>query len=487
MPPWLPFIAFGTVLGALAPGALGFVVGGGSPLLWWWVLGLPLTALAVAAAVRLPLAARWLGLAAAALLGAALAAPGTPPPRDASRLVAVAGEVQSVKWQGVTLGFALVRCDAIAPSGWEPPVRLFVRAPALPGARPGDRAEVRGVWSCDERGEAVKAVSLAIAPREAGPRGFAWRALDRLDAHRELAGALLLGRGDPPEKAEFRDAGLAHVLAVSGVHLAIAAGLLAWLLRACGLGWAPRLVLLAGFVAVYTWLTHASPATLRALVMTLAVVACQLAWREPHRLGPAALAALALVAWDPGMAGDIGFQLSLAAVLGLMTLGMDLVRLRERWLPLRPWPLDRPSWRALLWSGRAACDGLLIGMAATLATLPLVAWHFGRIAPWAWLTSIAAGLPATVALWAGLPLLVLAGVWADGPWEGLYRLTEWSLEALHRVAAWGALHLPQQEAAPPAAALLCLWPLLFLRLRDGRDLALRAAAIAVMLAAWAWW
>lgn len=474
--PWLPFIALGLVLGACAPGGA----------VWWWAVGAPAALLAVACARPWPLAARWLGFAAAALLGGALARPAEVPPLATARLVEVSGTVSSVRWQGHGQGFALVGIAARLPAGWASPERLFVRAPGLPGLRPGDAAVVRGVWERDARGEAVRAVEVEVEPREDGPRGFAWRALGRLDGHPELGAALLLGRGDPPERDDFRAAGLAHVLAVSGMHLAIAAGLGWWLLRAAGVGWAARQAALAALVLGYTWLTHANPATLRACAMAAAVILCALLRREPHRLGPVSLAALALVAWDPAMARDIGFQLSLAAVLGIVTLGVDLVRLRERALPLRPWPLDRPGWRALLWLLRALADGAAIGLAATLATAPLIAWHFGQVAPWSWLTSIPAGVPATLALWAGLPLLLCAGWWPDGPWEGLYRLVEWNLDALAACAAWAAQHLPQQAAAPPSPAVLCAWPLLFLRLRDGTDLALRAAAVALLSACWRW-
>jgi ComEC/Rec2-related protein len=472
--PWLPFVALGLVLGACAPTAL---------TLWWLWAGLAGAALAVLAQ-RYPLAARWAGCAAAAAIGTALASPGASPPAGASRLVEVRGTVSSVRWQGFNQGFSMHDARAVLPADWLPPGRLFVRSPGAPGVRPGDAVTVRGVWAPDERGEAVRAVALDVTAREAGPRGGAWRALDRLAEHRELAGALLLGRGDPPERDDFRNSGLAHVLAVSGMHLAIAAGLAWWLLRALGVGWGGRLLALGLLVVGYTWLTAASPATVRACAMSLAVIACSALGREPHRLGPVSLAALVLVLWDPTMARDIGFQLSLAAVLGIVTVGLDLVQLRERLMPLRAWPLDRPLWRILLWLGRAASDSLIIGLAATLATAPLVAWHFGAVAPWSWLTSLVAGLPATIALWAGLPLLLGAGLWPGGPWEGLYRLVEWNLDALAGCAAWSARHLPQQPSDAPSALLLCAWPMLFLRLRDGWDLLLRLAAAGALLLVW---
>ena len=196
----------------------------------------------------------------------------------------------------------------------------------------------------------------------------------------------------------------------------------------------------------------------------------------------AAGAALALVLWDPGNATDVGFQLSLAAVAGIVTLGLDFIAWRERALPLAPWPLDRPTWRAGLWSARTLLDGLLIGVAATLAILPILAWTFHVVQPWGPLATLLATPPSTVALWVGLPLIVLAGCWPDGPWDGLYRLLEWNLAALARVAEWAASWPWATVAVEPTPALALLaWPLLFLPLAGPWAVPRRIAAAALLL------
>jgi competence protein ComEC len=300
-----------------------------------------------------------------------------------------------------------------------------------------------------------------------------------------LGETLILGTGDPPEKAAFRQSGLLHVLAVSGAHLAIAAGLGAWLLRLVGFGWATRQVALGLLIIGYTWLTSGSPATQRALVMGLAVVTAGLLAREPHRLATVSLAALALLVIDPGNAQDLGFQLSLAAVLGIVTLGTDLVRLRTEALPLKPWPLDRPTWRVVLFAARTTLDGLAIGIAATLATAPIIAWHFGTVNPWSPLTTLLATPPTTVALWTGLPCVTLASAWPSGPWEGLYVIMDGSLAALVAVAEWSAA-LPgaMPTVGMPSPWVVLMWPALFLPIRDRWDLFLRVSAMALLMSIW---
>lgn len=513
--PWLPWLALGVVVGAMAPMALSDRLGlDWSPQLWWWCLGAPLAVAAVATGKRWLWAGRWLLFAAAGLLGGALGdGGGAPPPTDQVRLMAVDGLVTSVKWpdearsrpgteagqsrwQPPSQGFVLQPERVQAPRGAAPtaiapgrgPARLFVRAEGLPAVACGDRVRVLGRWRREARGETVDAVEMIrLERREDGTRGWAWRALERLGERRELGESLILGQGDPPEKRDFRRSGLLHILAVSGTHLVIAAAFGIWLLRVIGVGWWPRQLAVAALIVGYTWLTGASPATVRSLAMGLAVIAAGLMAREPHRLAAVSLAALVLVALDPANATDVGFQLSLAAVLGLLTLGVDLVRLRQRALPLAPWPLDRSVWRALLFAARAACDGLCIGFGATLATMPIVAWYFGSATPWSPLTTLLATPPTTAALWLGLPVVVLGGACPSGPWEGLYAALEWSLDLLAWTVRFGAsLSGATLATGAMPAWMPVAWPLLFLPLRDRLGLGLRLAAIGLLIATWCW-
>ena len=486
--PWLPWLALGLMVGGLDSEALAFATGiAWLPATWWWAIGMPLVMLAVLLARRYPWAGRWLLFAGACLLGGVLTAGwGQRPVQSEERLLALSGTVSSVKWIGFSQGFQLSPDAALAPTHYAPPRRVFVRAAEAYGLLPGDRVQVRGLWQRGERGDELKAVSVEqLSMREDGPRGWAWKALARLGEHRELGEALIIGMGDPSEKAAFRQSGLLHILAVSGTHLAIAAGLGAWLLRLMGLGWGIRQIALGLLIVGYTWLTSGSPATQRALVMGLAVVLTGMLAREPHRLGAVSLAALVLLLMDPGNAHDLGFQLSLAAVLGIVTLGMDLVRLRLRALPLQPWPLDRPTWRMWLFTCRTIMDGLSIGLAATLATAPVIAWHIGTVNPWSPLTTLLATPPTTVALWTGLPCMVLSGLWPDGPWAGFYVVIDASLAALVSAVHWSAA-LPGAMlfSGSPAPLTLMAWPLLFLPVKDYVDALLRLIAAGLFI--WIW-
>ncbi|MFW5828859.1 MAG: ComEC/Rec2 family competence protein [Planctomycetota bacterium] len=317
---------------------------------------------------------------------------------------------------------------------------VFATAGALPVMRVGDRLHVRGLVRWERyRGRLrprlyLAEVAIAVR-REQGPRGWAWQALSRLQRHQDLAGSLLLGRGRPDAIEDFRQAGLAHVLAVSGLHVGIALAVLGLLLYRC-----PWWLFVGGLGSAamgYLWLTGAPLPTQRAVIMALALLLGGISWRRAHALGGWALAVIVLLLMDPGQARFLGFQLSVAAVFGILTIGRTLLAWRRR-LPVHAWPLDRLSWRCLLWCCRWTLDGLAVGISASLATAPVLLLQLGVATPWSPVSTLLAGPLLLLVLATGLPLILLAGLWPEGPWELLYRLLEVGLDALLALAHWAA-------------------------------------------------
>ena len=99
-----------------------------------------------------------------------------------------------------------------------------------------------------------------------------------------------------------------------------------------------RLVWVLGLIAVYVPLAGAGPSIQRAGVMGALSVLATLRGRRSSRLYALALAALVTLAIDPGIAADVGWQLSFAAVLGILFLAAPLAaaiggRLRARRRP----------------------------------------------------------------------------------------------------------------------------------------------------------
>lgn len=378
-------------------------------------------AITVARSARVRVAVPIAFFALGALLGARAARPAAPAPplaaafaRDDAVAVAVEGTVvrgPESTGAGARLIVALARIDGAdtsgtlalsVVSGWPdfgPGERIACRArlhelrgtrnPGLPDPALALRAAgVDGLAGVADAGAIVRVAE----PGGAGPRRLAFlarralrAAIDR-DVHGDAAAFLktaVLGdrRGIGPDVEQgFRAAGATHVLSVSGLHLASVAALLFFLVRAAAAR-VPRLPLYVDpravaavaalpAIAFFALVTGEAIATLRSALMLSIGMGAYLVGRRASA-GPAlAAAALALTAANPLELADPSLQLSLASVVGI---AIGARGLGPRDAPAAPGPLRRIAhW---LWRFVAAT------IAATAATAPLVAHHFGEIAP----------------------------------------------------------------------------------------------------------
>ena len=211
------------------------------------------------------------------------------------------------------------------------------------------------------------------------------------------------------DRAAFRDAGLAHLLAVAGLHIGIAMGFVFVLARAL-LALSERASLylptkqLAAFAALvagflYMLLTGAHLPIERSFAMAVVAVLGLAAGRRVLSLRSLALAATLLLLFEPAQAVGVSFQMSFSAVLVLIS-GYEA---------LRPW-LGRMH-GARTWGQRFAAHVLALALTSLLAgtaSLPFAAYHFGHIQIYYVLANVAA-VPLT-ALWvmpAGLLALPL--------------------------------------------------------------------------------
>jgi competence protein ComEC len=255
------------------------------------------------------------------------------------------------------------------------------------------------------RDRAERAVAAGMPPHEAN-----------------LVRGMVLGQDERISESvreDFRASGLAHLLAVSGQNVMLLAALALPVLAVAGLGPRGRGIALLCLIAVYVPLAGAGPSLQRAGVMGAAGIAAMTMSRPASRWYALLLAAAATLALNPRASGDPGWQLSFAAVAGILTLGRPL----QRFLGGTAGALHAPSQRVAgggpVWgvSGAGAATGeatlggrLLHGLtegaaittAATLATAPLLAHHFDS-APLAGLPANLLALPAVApAMWLGM-------------------------------------------------------------------------------------
>jgi competence protein ComEC len=241
----------------------------------------------------------------------------------------------------------------------------------------------------------------------------------------QLARGFVLGedeRIDPGTVEDFRRSGLSHLLAVSGQNVALLALLAMPLLAALGLPLRARLVWVLGLIAVYVPLAGAGPSIQRAGVMGALSVVSTLAGRRASRLYALGFAAVVMLAAEPGVAADVGWQLSFAAVLGILLLAGPL---REA-IAAR---IGARSWR------RPFAEGAALTIAATLATAPLIVFHFEELSTTTLFANLLA-LPAVApAMWLGM-LSAAAGQVPGVPVEAFNALDALLLAYIAQVAAW---------------------------------------------------
>jgi competence protein ComEC len=207
--------------------------------------------------------------------------------------------------------------------------------------------------------------------------------------------ALVLARREhlaPEVRDAFALSGTAHLLAISGFHVGVVAALFLGLLRVAGVR--PRRAGAAAALGCWFYVLGigAPDAAVRAAVLLTLLSAAGLRGRPVVGVGALGAALLILLAVDPGSLASIGFQLSFAGTGGLLLLRRPVAELlSEVWRRVagRDPPRRRdPGIGATL--VRGGTDGIAAGVAATLPTLPLLAWHFDRFS--------LLGIPATLLL-----------------------------------------------------------------------------------------
>lgn len=235
--------------------------------------------------------------------------------------------------------------------------------------------------------------------------------------------------------------GTAHVLSVSGLHVAIVAMTSFALVRRllARWSWLALRVLVVRLAAVaallpatfYALLSGGAVATMRSLVMAGLVLGGLVLLRRADIWTALAAAALAVCVADPGVAREPSFQLSFAAVIGLVAAGRRWEAWRRtvgsRWLdPMHP--LGR-------WL-RPCAGAVVAALAAGVVTGPITAYHFGSVATLGVFANlIVVPLVGWAALLAGLAGAVLIPVWARAA-ELFLWLGGWCVSPANTFVAW---------------------------------------------------
>lgn len=332
-------------------------------------------------------------------------------------------------------------------------------SPTLPNER-GRDAHRCGQVAC------VTATELMAVRWTAGVRGVIGRA--RQEAGRRLAavpggaGALVAGvtLGDrrrmqgTEAEADFRTTGLSHLVAVSGSHLVVVAGVFAWALQRTRLRHSACAMLLLAVMVAYVLATGVQASAVRAVLMSGAVVLVGSLGRRVDRLATLSTGVVVALIVSPPVAFDAGFQLSVCSVLGLVVYARIASAWAEVVLP-----------RFLI----VFAEPLSLTVIAQIATLPVAVPLFGVVSLVAPVANLLVGPLVTVVLLAGL-LGLAVGPLAPGVGDFLV-MAAGSAAALSVDIAAGLAELPNAAVpvtAPahvvvaavllPLAGLWAVWP-----------------------------
>lgn len=238
------------------------------------------------------------------------------------------------------------------------------------------------------------------------------------DAEQDIARALLLGDRSGLEQQQrdaFARSGTMHVLAVSGLHVglvfAVFAALLGWWGKRRGYMVLRGTIILAALWG-YAGLTGGAPSVVRAATMFTLFTVAGMVRRQSDSMNSLASAAFVLLVLDPRMLGQLSFQFSFLAVLGILLFHDPLRRL---WVP--------PN-RVLgyLWSL------LVVSVAAQLMTTPLALLTFKAFPMWFLPANLVVVSLVTVAVYGGGVLLLVYKVPLLG--KIMAFLMTWVLKAL---------------------------------------------------------
>lgn len=285
----------------------------------------------------------------------------------------------------------------------------------------------------------------------------------------------------------MRASGLAHILSISGLHMAIVGGFVFAAVRLGVAAWpwlalrAPgkKIAAVAGLVAVlgYLVLSGAPPPAERAAITASVAFLAILFDRRAITLHGLAVAALLILALKPETAGEPGFQMSFAATAALVTLA-------EAWpQPVKeistPWWIRWPQ-AGFTWLAASIAASLVAGM----ATAPFAMQHFNRVAVW--------GLPANLAV-APLSSFVIMPFLAVGTLLEPFGLgapflavAGWGIDAMVGIAhGFAGAHGAQRivASAPPQVLVVAFLGLMILCLWKGR-LRWIGAPMALAVALW---
>ena len=243
-------------------------------------------------------------------------------------------------------------------------------------------------------------------------------------------------------KEAFSDAGLLHIMAVSGANVAFLAAPLSFLLRLLRIRKRAANLVIIAFLNLFACVAGFEPSVLRAVSMACVILLAAVIYREPDVYATIAVSCIIMLLISPYMLFNIGFQLSYAATLGIVMLYGNISRaIRCRLIP------------------KQAADVIAATLAAQIGVFPISLIHFNKVsvisllpnllaAPLLGIITVLGAIMAVLGQFS-ITLSVLVGYVTNILLSAVLYITKWSASI-----PWATVRM----ATPPLAAVIAYYP-----------------------------
>ncbi len=226
--------------------------------------------------------------------------------------------------------------------------------------------------------------------------GFMAEVFDKYVGGREsgLVKAMLIGeKWAMPDQVveEFRDTGIAHILAISGLHIGFIILFFSWLTNILKLSPKAAFLVQGMVLGFYCLLVGGSPSVIRASIMGIIILGGRVVGRKSEPINSLFLAAFIVLIINPMDLYEIGFQLSFSAAAGIILYAKP-ISLKLGFMP------------------KAVANSLAVTLSAQIGTWPLLAYHFNVFSPIGIVTNLILVPIAGMIVVLGSMLLIAAAI-----------------------------------------------------------------------------
>lgn len=173
------------------------------------------------------------------------------------------------------------------------------------------------------------------------------------------------------ELDSFKQSGVMHLFAVSGLHVGLLVAVIAWLLSKLKVNDKVQFFLISGFLLGYCVLCSFTPSVVRASVMSIFLLLSKLFERKYDSLNALSLAGIILLVFSPTMFFSVGFQLSFTAVFGIIFMSriFGFIKFKSAFM--------KEFWNVTK-----------LSLSAQIGVLPIMLYYFGCITTWTMLANL---------------------------------------------------------------------------------------------------